>query len=154
VPFNTKALLLDVNGKPIPQYFNPTTDDFEAITGAGGSVDNSLTGSNVTVVDSGTGITITAGSTYFGPLVDVQDYKFVSIGIVSHGAYTYGALFNFNSETATDSLYWTAVGLATTNTGDRISTPVQIPAGRMQVVISNGDTASHSPDYKVFAMQR
>jgi len=48
VAYNTKALLLDVNGKPIPQYYNPTIDDFEAITGANGSVDNSLTGSSVT----------------------------------------------------------------------------------------------------------
>ena len=34
--YNTKSIIKDVNGKPVPQYFNPTTDQYEVIKGKSG----------------------------------------------------------------------------------------------------------------------
>lgn len=45
---NGVELLTDLSGTPIPQYYNVTTGVMEPITGSGGSVDQALTGSNVT----------------------------------------------------------------------------------------------------------
>ena len=35
--YDTKSIKLDKDGKPIPQYFNPTADDYEPILGEGGA---------------------------------------------------------------------------------------------------------------------
>lgn len=37
MPSNTKSILTDVNGKPIPQIFNPASDQFETHQGTNGS---------------------------------------------------------------------------------------------------------------------
>lgn len=37
MPFNTKPIKVDVDGKPVPQYFNQATDDYEALEGADGA---------------------------------------------------------------------------------------------------------------------
>lgn len=34
--YNTKSIIKDVNDKPVPQYFNPTTDQYEVINGKNG----------------------------------------------------------------------------------------------------------------------
>ena len=34
--YNTKSIIKDVNGKPVPQYFNPDTDSYEVITSKNG----------------------------------------------------------------------------------------------------------------------
>ena len=34
--YNTKSIVKDVNGKPIPQYYNPDTNQYEVITGKDG----------------------------------------------------------------------------------------------------------------------
>ena len=36
MPYNTKSIIKDVNGKPAPQYFNPATDQYEVITSKNG----------------------------------------------------------------------------------------------------------------------
>ncbi|NLY09851.1 MAG: mitochondrial small ribosomal subunit protein uS9m [Tissierellia bacterium] len=36
--YNEKAILKDVNGKPIPQYWNPETNQYEVITGKDGMI--------------------------------------------------------------------------------------------------------------------
>lgn len=36
MPYNTKSILKDVNGKPVPQYFNLATDNYEVITSKNG----------------------------------------------------------------------------------------------------------------------
>lgn len=33
---NTKAILRDVNGKPVPQYWNPSADRYESVEGHNG----------------------------------------------------------------------------------------------------------------------
>jgi hypothetical protein len=35
--YNTKAIVKDVNGKPIPQYYNPETDQYEVLQGHDGA---------------------------------------------------------------------------------------------------------------------
>jgi hypothetical protein len=35
--YNTKAMKTDVNAKPIPQYYNPVTDEYEVVQGTGGA---------------------------------------------------------------------------------------------------------------------
>ena len=35
--YNTKSIKKDVDGKPIPQYFNPTGDEYEALQGRNGA---------------------------------------------------------------------------------------------------------------------
>jgi hypothetical protein len=35
--YNTKSILKDKDGRPIPQYYNPTTDTFEPLQGASGA---------------------------------------------------------------------------------------------------------------------
>lgn len=69
---NQAALLLDVNSKPIPQYFNVTTGLFEAITGANGATETQLTGINATKITNdgtGTGVSATVG------ILDVDSYN-------------------------------------------------------------------------------
>ena len=44
--YNTKSIIKDVNGKPVPQMFNPSTDNYEVIQSNNGKmpiniVDNS-----------------------------------------------------------------------------------------------------------------
>jgi len=34
--YSTKSIIKDVNGKPIPQYWNPETDQYEVITSKDG----------------------------------------------------------------------------------------------------------------------
>lgn len=34
--YNTKSIIKDVNGKPIPQYWNPETDQYEVIKSKNG----------------------------------------------------------------------------------------------------------------------
>ena len=34
--YNTKAILRDVNGKPVPQYWNPKTQQYEVISSKDG----------------------------------------------------------------------------------------------------------------------
>lgn len=35
--FNTKSIVKDVNQKPVPQYYNPTTDVYEVLQGKNGA---------------------------------------------------------------------------------------------------------------------
>ena len=53
--YNTKPIKKDVDGKPIPQYFNPVTDEYEEIRGTGGASRTILYDS------SGNPVTVTAG---------------------------------------------------------------------------------------------
>ncbi len=41
---NSKAIKLDVNGKPSPQYFNPQADDYEYLLGEAGAARSILYG--------------------------------------------------------------------------------------------------------------
>ena len=34
--YNTKSIVKDVNGKPVPQYFNPITDKYEVVESGSG----------------------------------------------------------------------------------------------------------------------
>lgn len=45
MPSNTKSILTDVNGRPIPQIFNPASDQFETHQGTNGSAHVKLTNS-------------------------------------------------------------------------------------------------------------
>ncbi|MFK7695411.1 hypothetical protein ACI5FR_21615, partial [Paenibacillus sp. HJGM_3] len=51
--YNTKAIITDVNNKPVPQYYNPATDNYEAAQGSNGAINTQLTGSNATDAQSG-----------------------------------------------------------------------------------------------------
>lgn len=37
MPYNTKSLVTDKNNKPVPQYFNPKSDQYEPIEGSYGA---------------------------------------------------------------------------------------------------------------------
>jgi hypothetical protein len=42
--YNTKAIKTDLNAKPIPQYYNPVTDEYEVLQGTGGAARAELYG--------------------------------------------------------------------------------------------------------------
>jgi len=42
--YNSKAIKTDVNAKPIPQYYNPVTDEYEVLQGVGGAARQVLYG--------------------------------------------------------------------------------------------------------------
>jgi hypothetical protein len=42
--YNTKAIKTDLNAKPIPQYYNPVTDEYEVLQGVGGAARQVLYG--------------------------------------------------------------------------------------------------------------
>jgi hypothetical protein len=42
--YNSKAIKTDVNAKPIPQYYNPVTDEYEVLQGTGGAARQVLYG--------------------------------------------------------------------------------------------------------------
>jgi hypothetical protein len=42
--YNTKAIKTDVNAKPIPQLYNPVTDEYEVLQGTGGAARQVLYG--------------------------------------------------------------------------------------------------------------
>jgi len=53
--YNSKAIKTDVNAKPIPQYYNPVTDEYEALQGTGGAARQVLYGPDgnpISVVDN------------------------------------------------------------------------------------------------------
>jgi hypothetical protein len=53
--YNTKAIKTDVNAKPIPQYYNPVTDEYEVLQGADGAARQVLydsQGNPLSIVDS------------------------------------------------------------------------------------------------------
>ncbi|PZN05070.1 MAG: hypothetical protein DIU76_08280, partial [Bacillota bacterium] len=55
MPYSTKAILVDANGKPIPQMFNPVADAYEPLYGRNGAT-------RVELYDaSGNPITVTSG---------------------------------------------------------------------------------------------
>lgn len=60
--YNTKAIKTDVNTKPIPQYYNPATDEYEALQGSGGAARHVLYGidGNPISTDFATQTTLTA----------------------------------------------------------------------------------------------
>ena len=53
--YNSKAIKTDVNAKPIPQYYNPVTDEYEVLQGVGGAARQMLYGPDgnpISVVDN------------------------------------------------------------------------------------------------------
>ncbi len=42
--YNSKAIKTDVNAKPIPQLYNPTTDEYEVLQGSDGAARQVLYG--------------------------------------------------------------------------------------------------------------
>lgn len=53
--YNTKMIKTDVNGKPIPQFYNPVTGEYEALEGNNGATRHILygpTGDPITIVDN------------------------------------------------------------------------------------------------------
>ncbi|WP_361344452.1 hypothetical protein, partial [Streptomyces sp. NPDC021562] len=47
MPHNNRAQKLDANSKPVDQYFNNTTDQYEVQTGSNGAKNVSLVGSTI-----------------------------------------------------------------------------------------------------------
>jgi len=37
MPFNTRRIKTDADGRPVPQYFNPAADDYEVLQGEAGA---------------------------------------------------------------------------------------------------------------------
>lgn len=71
--FDTKSILKDVNGKPIPQYWNPKTKQYEVITSENGRL-------RVVMVDKD-GVPIQSQS-----LIDqIEDKIDELIGVVNNG---------------------------------------------------------------------
>ena len=53
--YNSKAIKTDVNAKPIPQYYNPVTDEYEVLQGTNGAARQVLYGPNgqpISIVDN------------------------------------------------------------------------------------------------------
>ena len=53
--YNSKAIKTDVNAKPIPQYYNPVTDEYEVLQGVGGAARQVLYGTDgqpISIVDN------------------------------------------------------------------------------------------------------
>jgi len=53
--YNTKAIKTDLNAKPIPQLYNPVTDEYEVLQGTGGAARQVLYGPDgqpVSIVDN------------------------------------------------------------------------------------------------------
>lgn len=48
--YNTKAILKDAHGKPIPQYYNSVTDAYEPVEGSDGAMDLVVADSNGVVL--------------------------------------------------------------------------------------------------------
>lgn len=55
MPGNTKPLVLDVNAKPAPQYFNPSTDAYEYLLGRNGATRVELYGPDGNPIATATG---------------------------------------------------------------------------------------------------
>lgn len=58
--YNTSALIKDANNLPAPQYYNPTTDEFEPLQGSGGAGNYQPVGSD-TLIGAVQGV-VTAGN--------------------------------------------------------------------------------------------
>lgn len=86
--FNTKSIVKDINAKPVPQYYNPTTDVYEVLEGkngankvmlyneAGAAVDlATLIGTIVTAINT-TGTTqLRAGTNVIGKVTVFTDER-------------------------------------------------------------------------------
>lgn len=50
--YNTKSIIKDVNGKPVPQYYNPVTDRYEVIQSKDGVLRNIMVDSQGNEIQS------------------------------------------------------------------------------------------------------
>lgn len=55
MPYNTKKLKADQDKKPVPQYFNPDTDDYEPVYGRHGAFRTELVGQDGQPLDATAG---------------------------------------------------------------------------------------------------
>jgi hypothetical protein len=69
VPYNNKKLVSDQIGEPVPQYFNPTSDQYEVVQGSGGATNVILAGNLMQYFGKSTDTkptyNIIKGSTFF-----------------------------------------------------------------------------------------
>ena len=87
--YNTKALLLDVNNKPIPQYYDPVSDSFQPMTN--GIVNKNTAGTEIftdaspaSVKSTGSltpvkTVTILSGATGLSDIIDLEGYQLFGI---------------------------------------------------------------------------
>lgn len=50
--YNNKSIIKDVNGKPVPQYFNPIADRYEVVTSSNGMLRTIVVDSNGNEIQS------------------------------------------------------------------------------------------------------
>lgn len=50
--YNTKSIIKDVNGKPVPQYYNPVTDRYEVMQSKDGVLRNIMVDSQGNEIQS------------------------------------------------------------------------------------------------------
>lgn len=60
MPSNTKNVKSDAASVPIPQYFNPITDDFEPLEGTGGGIKVSVTGTPNVAISGTPNVAVTS----------------------------------------------------------------------------------------------
>jgi hypothetical protein len=88
--YNTRTLLLDANGRPIPQLYNPVTDEFEPLQGSTtGGMNVQITGSEVIPVTilptTGAGVTLPLAGTLQPP----GGSKTLRLAVKGTGSYSF-----------------------------------------------------------------
>lgn len=151
--YNTKALITDVNGKPVPQVYNPATDAFEPLQGstAGGprtilydaSGNPLLTAANPGIIKLSTitrveqfvnSTNLAASATYTSPSIDGLNYRRI-VGFVnpSHA----GSLGIYHSD---DGVTWYGSTINIT-AGEKFGYDEPFYGRYAQVKFINGGTA-------------
>jgi len=78
VAYNTRAIKKDVDGRPIPQYFNQTVDDYEPLLGENGAARSVLYGPNGQPISSSNRLPVDVGGA-----VDISDRADRQLGQVT-----------------------------------------------------------------------
>jgi hypothetical protein len=150
--YSTRELLRDVDGKPIPQYYNPTTDAFEPLHGSGNASDVKLTGSIIqqpvdiqsrlqTTIQTHNAVSVAASGFSASSWIDCEGFDKLA-----------GTMMNDASTNSYVSVFWSNDGVNThgnelvfsTNTLNLKYFETPIKSRYARLVIGNSDTVAHT----------
>lgn len=85
--YSDKPMLEDVNGKPIPQYYDPVDDEFKPLTNDPTKVQ--LTGSRVVEKHIGQSVEVSGGSGIGLTTIDISDAESFTFGVKGTSAHDF-----------------------------------------------------------------
>lgn len=143
--YNTQKLLTDIDGRPIPQYYDPVTDKFYPA----GTMPVQLNGRKAKLLRFWDAGTVAAGATVSDTMViDVSDYAALTIGLELTAVFSRTASLRWCTDAGT---YIGWLSDVVTGTGANVVS-ARVPTQSTKVVLQfkNGDTVDRTAKLHLF----